>query len=146
MLFDIKDSDTDYPIAAPLPLAPWPAQGEATIELCNVVPSFFSPSSSLSHRQVYIDSDQWRFYQPDYVLDISSGYLWTVCLDLPKISLSFASKVRLVAFLVRRQGSYRTLLTLLRTCILEGGPLSLLSKIFDVINQHHHHAIKSRYH
>jgi hypothetical protein len=103
-----------------------------------------------------IDSAKWRYYQPDFILDLEKCRVWRVgvdlgtkpfCLDIAwldwlscsaKIALSFGSKERLVSFLIRRQaqGSRRMVANLLRSTILEGGPLSLLAKLFDVINKH----------
>ena len=134
MLFDTKDNDFDFPIAAPLPLPPF--VDDTSIELCMLLqPNLWSRPETF---YLSLDSDTWRFHQPDIIIDTEKGYQWRIGLDLAKISLSFGSKVRLVSFLVRRRSSRRLLLALLRSCILEGGPLSLLSKMFDVINTHYH--------
>ncbi|KAL6052930.1 Mic1 domain-containing protein [Balamuthia mandrillaris] len=113
MLFDIKDRDIEFPVASPLPLAPFIDKNGQTI------PTY---------------TERWGYYEPNYIIDFEHGYLWQAQLNLKKIMLSFAKRIRLVEFLLRRAKSRDLLLSLLKTMVEDCTPLSSLSKIFDIIN------------
>eukprot|EP00028_Trichosphaerium_sp_Am-I-7-wt_P003765 CAMPEP_0168539868 /NCGR_PEP_ID=MMETSP0405-20121227/22105_1 /TAXON_ID=498012 /ORGANISM="Trichosphaerium sp, Strain Am-I-7 wt" /LENGTH=410 /DNA_ID=CAMNT_0008569555 /DNA_START=563 /DNA_END=1792 /DNA_ORIENTATION=+ len=118
MMFDTKlkgnpkDLRLDFPIAAPLPLAPTKLDG-------NLVDLY----------------SKWNFALPDYVIDLNTnGCVWQLDMDLKFIAISFSDRYKLVNFLLRRENSKRQLIDVLRMIIQQGEELRVITTIFDTLN------------
>jgi len=117
MIYDIKEPDLNFPVAAPLPLGV-----QANTNLPN--------SNALN-----LYNSSWIFYQPNLILDNEQGYLWEVALNPESLAASFPDKKKLVDFLMKRSNSKGILLQVLKNVIEDCETLSVISEIFDVLNQ-----------
>jgi len=115
LLYDIEEEDFSFPVVAPLPLA-----------------SFHSNRKGES---LELYADHWEFLAPRYILDRRVGYFWELQLNLLSLSVSFTDKLQLFKFLVRRTNSKAVLLRSLCELVQDGGHLSVLAPIFDLLTE-----------
>ena len=80
MVFDLNDTDSEFPVAAPLPMAPFINEKGEEIPQC----MYFQFSHLISS-----DPKHWQFFSPNFILDTQEGYIWDVRLNLHGIHIEF---------------------------------------------------------
>jgi len=136
MIYDIKEEDLKYLVGAPLPLAPFLPNSD---NLEDPMRKATSKQTQLIYSEKNLDfqmySWDWQFFQPNFIVDGRHGYLWEVIINLDQVAKSFYDKIRLVDFLLRRSFSKFVLLKVLKNLIQENETLSMISTVFDKLNQ-----------
>eukprot|EP01128_Nolandella_sp_AFSM9_P005846 TRINITY_DN2910_c0_g1_i1.p1 TRINITY_DN2910_c0_g1~~TRINITY_DN2910_c0_g1_i1.p1 ORF type:complete len:805 (+),score=138.20 TRINITY_DN2910_c0_g1_i1:28-2415(+) len=125
IMFDIKlhspqDGDArsiSFPIAAPLPL------------------TFSAETPTPAYATENLYADDWKFYLPNVVVSQQDHIAWHLELDLRSIAASFSQRDKLVDFLLRRDDAQQLLLKTLRLALLERESLTVLGRIFDMLNR-----------
>ncbi|KAJ0027228.1 hypothetical protein Pint_36375 [Pistacia integerrima] len=146
ILYDIF-ADSRAPISAPLPL------------LLRGLPRSYSSSSRSARRdgesseannidnEATIYGDNWTFFVPDLICDVSNKLLWKIHLDLEAISASSSEVPSVLEFLQRRKleanKAKQLCLGIARTVILERRPVSMVAKAIDVLVTSYSYSIKT---
>lgn len=141
-------ADSLSPISAPLPLF---LRGFSRANVVSTQTaskaSGTSESKNLSDTGVTIYGDQWNFFVPDLVCDVSNGYLWKISLDLEAISASSSEVQLILEFLQRRkleaEKAKQLCLAITHTIILERRPVPVVAMAIDVLLTAYSHAIKT---
>ena len=109
----------------------------------------------------WTDSKDWVFHSPNYILDVSNGYVWEgetllyvillrfslsimtlnrtilvkiAIVNLEAISISFSEKTKLIDFLMRRSNSKALILKVMKGLLEDTERLAVISAIFDQLN------------
>lgn len=91
MIFDIyaqsRQSIIDFPLVAPLPIAPVRTDTDEIIDPCTSIPS--PPQLRLLIKLLLYTDDGWTFHLPRYALDVKRGLLFTLSINLESLCLRY---------------------------------------------------------
>jgi hypothetical protein len=116
MLFDIKAKNAQeefiaFPLAAPLPLSPFPnLTGEVKNNNNNNSSSNFDGTADLYPRE-------WSYHIPSLILDRRSHCLWQLDVNYPALCVSVGNRIKLVTFLLRRSNTKQLLLNVIQSAL-----------------------------
>ncbi|KAJ5079374.1 colon cancer-associated protein mic1 [Anaeramoeba ignava] len=144
MIYDIRASDDDEAkITSPLSIKPFSINEKRLIDnkskksLKNNGKSekkTVKNENNQNNQKIELYKDQWVHLPPNFVLDPVDGFVCIYKLDLYSIAVSITNQLSRVQFLLRRSNSKSILIKFIKTMIIENEKISLLSYLFDVIN------------
>jgi len=133
MIFDIKEADLSFPIAAPLPLGVNLMKKILSTNKSSAVGTF----ESNQLQQLY--TPQWSIKFPNLIFDAHETFfnVYEVGVNLQAIAASFADRKKLVDFLVKRSHpeTKKILLTTIKNLIEDCESLQVISEVFDLCNE-----------